>query len=131
MMRKKMLAMFWTAILWDLTVALPVQGQPAAPVAAIKNEVRQWNEKGAQVQVTLTDGRTLRGRIVRADSDTFLLRPKSGADETVQYAMVTQIRKQGGIKKAVWIPLIIGGAAVVVLCAAPYPIGFLCHSDPS
>jgi hypothetical protein len=26
---------------------------------------------------------------------------------------------------------IIGGAALIVMCVAPFPFGFLCHEDPS
>jgi len=120
------------AMLSIVTNARPVFAQPPAPSAAtIREQARDWNLKAAPVIVSLSSGKSVKGRIARVDNETFLLRQKSAPDMTIHYASVTRIRKQGGVRKAVLIPVIVGGAAAVVLCAAPYPIGFLCHRDPS
>jgi hypothetical protein len=128
--RQKALAIVSATVLWCLTIAPAAQAQAPAAAARLEEQARDLSAKGAQARVTLTTGRTLRGQIVRVERETLVLRPKGGADETVQYAMVKRIQKQGGVRKAILIPAIVGGAALV-LCAAPYPIGFLCRRDPS
>jgi hypothetical protein len=130
--RQKNLAVLLIAALWVLTTTHPALAQQsAAAVTKIREQVQRLNAKAAQVRVTLATGGTLNGHIVQVDNETFILRQKAGPDMTVQYAAVTRIQKQGRGKKAILIPAIIGGAAVVVLCVAPYPIGFLCRRDPS
>jgi len=120
------------AALWIITTARPSLAQAPEPSAStLREQARDWNIRAEPVIVSLSTGKTLKGRIVQVDSEAFLLRQKNGPDTTVQYASVTRIRKQGGVRKAILIPAIVGGAAVVVLCAAPYPIGFLCRRDPS
>jgi hypothetical protein len=120
------------AALWIITTARPALAQAPEPSAStLREQARDWNIRAEPVIVSLSTGKTLKGRIVQVDSEAFLLRQKNGPDTTVQYASVTRIRKQGGVRKAILIPAIVGGAAVVVLCAAPYPIGFLCRRDPS
>jgi hypothetical protein len=84
------------------------------------------------VQVSLKDGTSIRGRIVRVEPDWFALLQNSAGEVVVPFAKVANVRKQGGgSRKALWIPLAIGGGVLLVLCVAPYPIGFLCRSDPS
>jgi hypothetical protein len=107
-----------------------VHAQTPAQIASTKEQVRAFHARSAQVQVTLTPARKLRGQIVQVAGDTFVLRQKQGAEETLEYARVRKISRQG-IRKLVLIPAVVGGAALVVLCAAPYPIGFLCRRDPS
>ena len=116
--------------MWALTGAPVTHAQSASAIASTKQQVRELNAKSTQVQITVLPGRVLRGRIVQVASDTFVVRQKDGAEEMVEYARVTKINKQG-IRKSVLLPAVIGGAVLVALCVAPYPIGFLCRSDPS
>jgi len=129
--RQKKLATVLAAVFLCLSADPAVRAQTPPAKTAIKEEISGWHAKGARVQVTLTSGRKLRGQIARVDNEAFVLQPKSGPAETVPYVMVKQVSKQGGISKAILIPAIIGGATLLVLCAGPYPIGFLCRSDPS
>ena len=105
-----------------------------ADADAIKAHVRALRADSAEVQIKLTDGTKLSGRIVRVEADTFSIAlAKAGQERTFQYAQVAEVKKKGlsGGAKAILIPAIVGGGVLVVLCAAPYPIGFLCRKDPS
>ena len=105
----------------------------AAPdIPRIKTQVRDWHATAAVVEIKLSTGAKFRGTIVRVETDTFVVRQlKPPQDFVVLFADVSGAKKRGGISKAVLIPMVVGGAAVLILCAAPYPIGFLCHRDPS
>ena len=71
-------------------------------------------------------------RRIRIEPESFALRQDSAQETLFPFAKVLDVRKQGrGSRKALWIPLAIGGGVLVALCVAPYPIGFLCRSDPS
>jgi hypothetical protein len=70
------------------------------------------------------------GKIVRVEPDSLTVRQKSGQETTLALSQVTQIKTKG-VSKAIWIPAIAVGGTLLVLCAAPYPIGFLCRKDPS
>ena len=64
----------------------------------------------------------------------FTLQQKSPVREiVVSYTQVKEANKDGLSRraKAIIIPAAIGGGVLLVLCAAPYPIGFLCRKDPS
>ena len=101
---------------------------------AIKAKVRDLHSQSAGVKVTLTDATELRGRILRLDEEAFTLQQKSPAREiVVSYTQVKEANKDGLSRraKAIIIPAAIGGGVLLVLCAAPYPIGFLCRKDPS
>ena len=101
---------------------------------AIKARVRDLHSQSAGVKVTLTDATELRGRILRLDEDAFTLQQKSPVREiVVSYTQVKEANKDSLSRraKAIIIPAAIGGAVLLVLCAAPYPIGFLCRKDPS
>jgi hypothetical protein len=66
--------------------------------------------------------------------DSFTIRQKKTAREiALQYAQVKEIRKNGLARraKAILIPAAIGGHALLLLCAAPHPVGFLCRQYPS
>lgn len=99
----------------------------------LKARVQELHTKGAQVTVTISDKTVIRGQIVRIAEDSFTLREEKAAGETVvPFARLKDIRKGSSARgKAILIPAAIVGGAVLVLCAAPYPIGFLCHKDPS
>ena len=71
---------------------------------------------------------------MRIAEDSFTVRLEKSIQETVvPFARLQDIKKSGSSarRKAILIPAIVVGGAVLVLCAAPYPIGFLCHKDPS
>ena len=127
--KESMIVVLASALWWLAGVAL-IHAQTPAAIASTKEQVRALHAKSAQVQISVTPGRTLRGQIVHVASETFVVRQKTGAEETLEYAHVVKISKQG-IRKSLLIPAVVGGAALVVLCAAPYPIGFLCRRDPS
>ena len=99
---------------------------------AVRARARDLHSKDSEVRVTLMDGTSVRGRITRIEPDSFALRTNSAQEVVYPFAKVTDVRKQGGgPRKALWIPLAIGGGVFLVLCVAPYPIGMLCRSDPS
>ena len=54
-------------------------------------------------------------------------------DTVLPYAEVKDVTRSGLSRraKAILIPTAIGGGVLLVLCAGPYPIGFLCRKDPS
>ena len=116
-----------------LVLALLLALEPL--LAQVSNSVRarvhELHSKGSEVRVSFTDGTSVRGRIVRIEPDSFALQ-NSAQEAVFPFAKVTDVRKQGGgSRKALWIPLAIGGGVLLALCAAPYPIGFLCRADPS
>ena len=106
----------------------------AADVNVIKGRVRDLHADAANVQIRLTDGVKLNGSIQQVEADAFtVIEEKTGQERTLQYSQVATVKKKGLSRgaKAILIPAIIGGSVLLVLCAAPYPIGFLCRSDPS
>jgi len=112
----------------------PVRGQAQPLPETTRARVRALQAGGSAIEVTLSDGTRFQGRVVDADDDSFGVREDtSGREVAWPYAQVSQVRKQGltGGKKAALIAAIIGGSVLVVLCVAPFPIGFLCRSDPS
>jgi hypothetical protein len=120
-------------IMLMLRDASPAQTRPSSrTVEALKIKAHELHAKGDAVQIKLLDGTTVQGRILRVDDHSFTFRQKKPAQEVVmQYTGVTEIKKKGLGKKVVLIPAVVGGGALLVLCVAPYPIGFLCRKDPS
>ena len=103
--------------------------QASDPVRA---RVQESQSQNWEVRVSLTDGNSLRGRVIRVETDSFVLRQKSAQEVVVSFARVADVRKAGGgPRKSLWMPIAIGGAVLLFLCVAPYPLGFLCRSDPS
>ena len=99
---------------------------------AVRARVHELHSKRSEVRVLLTDGTSVQGWIIRIQPDSFGLRQKSGQEAVFPFAKVADVRKQGGgSRKALWIPVAIGGGVLLALCVAPYPLGFLCRSDPS
>ena len=107
----------------------------AADVDAIKARLRELHAADAAgVQIKLAGRAKVSGRILRLEADTFTIaEEKTGRERTLAYAQVTEVQKKGLSRgaKALLIPAAIGGGALLVLCVAPYPIGFLCRKDPS
>jgi hypothetical protein len=115
-----------------LTLLLLLQPLMAQGSDAVRAGVRDLHSKNSEVRVLLMDGTSVRGRITRIDRDSFALRMNSDQEVVYPFEKVTDVRKQGGgPRKALWIPLAIGGGVLLALCVAPYPLGFLCRSDPS
>ena len=121
-------------ILVALSLAAIYATAQSPDLKAVKAKVRDLHARSAGVKVTLTDATELRGRILRLDEDAFTVQQKSPARETVvSYAQVKAVDKTGLSRraKAIIIPAAIGGGVLLVLCVAPYPIGYLCRKDPS
>ena len=134
---RKCLAAFLAATLGLLAIAEPLLANPQPQpqdAASVEARVRDLYAQGSEIQVKLENGAVLRGRITRLEAGSFTLRQEKTNQETsLQYVQVTEVRKKGrsvGARIAL-IAAIAGGAALLVFCAAPFPIGFLCHEDPS
>ena len=114
------------------TLLLLVQHLTAQASDPVRARVHELQSQGSEVRVSLTDGTSVRGRVIRIEPDSFVVRQKSKQEAVVPFARVTDVRQSGGgSRKALWIPIAIGGGVLVALWVAPYPIGFLCRSDPS
>ncbi|MBP1599191.1 MAG: hypothetical protein H6Q05_4568 [Acidobacteria bacterium] len=101
---------------------------------ALEARVRELHAKSSEVKVTLLDNTVLQGRILRVEADSFtILQVKTGRQTAIQYSQAKEVRKSGLSRRAkvILIPAVVGGCALLVLCAAPYPIGLLCRKDPS
>jgi hypothetical protein len=110
---------------------LVIQQLIAQASDSVRVRVQELQSQKAEVRVSLSDGTWIQGRVVRIESDSFTLL-HSAQETVVPFARVADVHKvRRGSRKALWIPAAIGGAVLVALCVAPYPIGFLCHSDPS
>jgi hypothetical protein len=117
-----------------LFLAVMLVLQPLIPQSSdtVRLRVHELHSNRSEVRVFFTDGTSVRGRIIRIEPDSFTLRRNSAQEAVFPFAKVADIRKHGsGPRKALWIPIAIGGGVLLALCAAPYPIGFLCRSDPS
>lgn len=118
-----------SVLLTLLFLAPHLMAQTSDPIRA---RVQALHSQRSQVRVSLTDGSALQGRVIRVEPDSFVLSQKSAPEVAIAFAKVTDVRKAGGgSRKALWIPIAIGGGLLVALCVAPYPLGFLCRSDPS
>ena len=134
---RKFMAVFMAATLCVLAMAEPslAQTEPQSrDVQSLEARVRELQAKGSKIQVKLVDGTELQGQIIRVEADSFSVRQeKTDQEVALQYAQVTEVTKKGlslGRKVAV-IAAIAGVGALLLFCIAPYPIGFLCHEDPS
>lgn len=135
-MSRKVIEPGWRLAVLLVVGAVSVLSTHAKPPNAntLEARVRELHAKSSEVKVTLLDRTVLQGRILRVEADSFTIRQRrTGQQTAIQYAQVKEVKKSGLSRraKAVLIPTVIGGGALVVLCAAPYPIGFLCRKDPS
>lgn len=106
-----------------------------APIAeATRARVRALQASRSAIETILVDGRMIRGRIMTADDDSFTMgEEKTNRVVALRYAQVLEVKKKRGLSgntKAGIAAAMIGGA-LVVLCFAPFPLGFLCQEDPS
>jgi len=134
---RKFMAVFMAATLCVLAMAEPLLAQTepqSRDVQSLEARVRELQAKGSKIQVKLADGTELQGQIIRVEADSFSVRQeKTDQEVAIQYAQVTEVTKKGlslGRKIAV-IAAIAGVGTLLLFCIAPYPIGFLCHEDPS
>ena len=117
-----------------IAIAVAFAAAAAAQSPELRARLRDLQTRSAEVRVLLVDGTTLRGRVLRLDEDAFTLQQKKPAQQqVVPYVQVKQVDRTGLSRraKAILIPAVIGGGVLLVFCAAPYPIGFLCRKDPS
>ena len=117
-----------------VTVSILSARAESPSASALEARVRRLQAKSSEVKVTLLDNTVLQGRILRVEADSFTIRQvKTGRQTTIQYSQAKKVGKSGlsHRAKAILIPAVVGGGALLVLCAAPYPIGFLCRKDPS
>ncbi len=135
-MSRKVIEPGWRLAVLLVVGAVSVLSARAEPPNAnpLEARVRELHAKSSEVRVTLLDRTVLQGRILRVEADSFTIRQRRTGEQTaIQYAQVKEVKKSGLSRrtKALLIPAVVGGGALVVLCAAPYPIGFLCRKDPS
>jgi len=108
-----------------------------APSAeATRARLRAFQASRDRIEITLLDGTVFRGRIVETADDSFTIGDeKTNRKITLQYGQVIGAAKWKGpgLSNAARTVIVIGvtGAVLLVLCAAPFPLGFLCHEDPS
>ena len=129
--RKLVVVIVAAALCFEST---PGTAAAQAPIVeATRVRVRAVQASGSPIEITLVDGTRLRGRIIRADDDSFALsEEKTKREVPLQYAQVIEVKKSGlsgNTKRA--IALAVAGSVLVVLCFAPFPLGFLCQQDPS
>jgi hypothetical protein len=133
---RKFVAVLLAATLLMLAITQPVVAaspQQTPGAASLKARVRELYAQGSQVQLKFADKSEVRGRIIRIEEDSFAIRQEKTDQEMVlRYERVSQVSKKGLSRggRAAVIGAIVGGAVFIVLCAAPYPIGALCHKDP-
>ena len=133
---RKFVALVAAATLCVLTVAEPLlaRTQPQSQnTETTRATVRYLHARNSEIEVTLADGTRLRGRVIMVQDDSFTIKERTtGREMAWQYAQVIQVKKNGfSGAKAALTGAIIGGGVLLVLCVAPFPLGFLCQQDPS
>jgi hypothetical protein len=129
--RKQVVVIVATALCFE---SMPGTAAAQAPIVeATRVRVRTVQASGSRIEITLVGGTRLRGRVIRGDDDSFTLsEEKTKREVPLQYAQVIEVKKSGlsgNTKRA--IALAVAGSVLVVLCFAPFPLGFLCQQDPS
>ena len=84
----------------------------------------------------LVDRTRLRGVIIGTDDDSFTIgEEKTNREMTLRYGQVLEVKRWRGPglsrKAQTAITFAVAGAVLLVFCAAPFPLGFLCKQDPS
>ena len=108
-----------------------------APIPeATRARVRALQASGDRIEITLVDRTILRGRIIETANDSFTIgEEKTNREVALQYGQVMEVKKWegSGLSNSARAAIVLGvvGAVLLVFCAAPFPIGFLCKQDPS
>jgi hypothetical protein len=96
---------------------------------SFRQQLTELQTTGSEVEVRLLNGTKVHGRVLSVAATSFTFRTSAGQEWTWPFTDVVSVKKKGmswGVKAA-----IIGGAALAVLCFAPFPVGLLCQKDPS
>jgi hypothetical protein len=107
-----------------------------APIEGTRARVRALQTSNDRIEMTLVDRTTLRGRIIATGDDSFTIgEEKTNREVTLQYRQVMEVKKWKGPglsrRAQTAITFAVTGAVLLVFCAAPFPLGFLCKQDPS
>lgn len=134
-MVQKVIALSLVAVLALQLLASTAAAQPpptGAPVEGTRARVQTLLASRSTAEVTFQDGTRVRGQIVAADDTSFTIREeRTRRESTWQYFDVTSIDTIAWNRRKTAITLAIVGSVLAVLCFAPFPVGFLCHDDPS
>jgi hypothetical protein len=130
--QKLVVDMVAAALCVELMVGAVAAQTPIAE--ATRARVRALQASRSAIETILVDGTMIRGRIITADDDSFTMgEEKTNREVGLRYAQVLEVKKRSwlsGNTKAGIAAAVVGGA-LVVLCFAPFPLGFLCQEDPS
>jgi hypothetical protein len=125
---KRTVAIALAGLLLLLAVGFPpVHAQTATDTQALAKVRAKVRELGAgekaRVEVKLRDNTKLKGYIGSAGEDSFsVVDSKSGASQTVSYADVTDLKKQGGgLSTKTWIIIgaVAAGAIITLIAVKP------------
>lgn len=150
-MFKKILSLVLSFLLLQSVIFVPVSANEteAARVEKVKAGVSALGTgTDAKVKLKLTDNRKLKGYISRADEDSFVVVEKSGAETTVAYANVKQVKGNNlssGTKVLIGVAIAAAIVGVIIailanrgddnnspcqirttICCAPCPPGCVC-----
>lgn len=131
----KLAALIVTAALCSDSLAGMAFAQAPIEVGT-RARVRALQTSNDPIEITLVDRTTLRGRIIATGDDSFAIgEEKTNREIALQYRQVMEVRKWKGPGHSrgaqTAITFAIAGAVLLVFCAAPFPLGFLCKQDPS
>ena len=132
---RHVLVVMLTAALFFDPLGETVSAQAPIPEAT-RARVRAFQGSRDRIEITLADRSMLRGRVVITGDDSFTLaEERTNHEVTLQYAQVVEINRWrgNGLPRATQTAITLGvvGAVLLVFCAAPFPLGFICHQDPS
>ena len=97
-MLKRFLSVLIVVLLLNMVGVIPAygrsQGDAQVPSQKVKEAiVKRGTGESAKVELTLSDGRKLKGYVREADQDTFVVvDPKTGTATTVAYLEVKEIK---------------------------------------
>ena len=117
--------------------SMPKTAAAQAPILeATRARVRALQASRDQIEITLVDRTTVRGLIIGTDDDSFTIgEEKTNRKVTLRYEQVLEVKRWRGPgfsrKAQTAITFAVAGAVLLVFCAAPFPLGFLCKQDRS
>ena len=132
---RKLVATIIVAALWVEPLSGTAVAQAPIPEAT-RARVRALQASGDRIEITLVDRTILRGRIIETANDSFTIgEEKTNREVALQYGQVMEVKKWEvtGLSDSARAAIVLGvvGAVLLVFCAAPFPLGFLCKQDPS